>query len=217
MHNCNNKSSISFGWYYPMHANITETATKNSGISKTINNILLKSVQEPDLKEFFLCGQKHFYYPKDRVKSYLDYTGTHNAKYMYKKHMKKALKALKTGNTENGADEAGLALHYLQDMTQPNHIDSGSIITKAKEALIPHHKFEMNAYEKQNKFYDNYTPIEITANSFNDLFYKTVNLSKKNQIPGKNNIENWDNITQNTINLAISTTKKFLELLNNIL
>ncbi len=82
---------------------------------------------------------------------------------------------------------------------------------------MPHHKFETDAYKKQNKFYYNYTPVEITANSYNDLFNKTVNLSQKNQIPTKDNIENWDNITQNAINLAISTTKKFLELLNNIL
>ena len=88
-------------------------------------------------------------------------------------------------------------------------------ITKAKEVAVPHHKFEMDAYDKQNKFYDNYTAIEICAKSFNDLFDKTVNLSQKNQIPRKNNIENWDNITQNAIDLAISSTRKFIEMLSS--
>lgn len=214
-YNYTNKSSISFGWYYPMHANILKNATKNTSIPKITQNILMESVQKPDLEEFFLYGQKHFYYPNDKIKSYLDYTGTHNAKHLYKTHMKKALKAFRAGNTTIGTDEAGRALHYLQDMTQPNHIDSGSIITKAKEAAVPHHRFEINAYDKQNNFYDNYTPIEINANSFNDLFDKTVNLSQRNQIPRKNNIENWDNITQNAIDLAISTTRKFIEMLSS--
>lgn len=140
-----------------------------------------------------MYGQKHFYYPNNKIKSYLDYTGTHNAKHLYKTHIKKALKAFRVGNTTIGTDEAGRALHYLQDMTQANHIDSGSIITKAKEAAVHHHKFEINAYDKQNNFYENYTPIEINENSFNDLFNKTVSLSQRNQIPRKNNIENWNN------------------------
>lgn len=180
-----------------------------------MENILLEAVKKPDLEEFFLFGQKHFYYPNDRIKSYLDYTGTHNAKYMYKMHLKNALKELRNNNTTAGLDEAGRALHYLQDMTQPNHIDSGSVINKAKEAIMPHHRFEMEAFEKQDKFYQNHTPIKITANSFNKLFEETVNLSQKNNIPKKNNIENWDNITQNAIDLSISATKKFLELLSN--
>lgn len=213
-YNYTNKNSISFGWHYPMHTNILKKATRNSNIPEMIENILLKSVQKPDLEENFLYGQKHFYYPNDKIKSYLDYTGTHNAKHLYKTHLKKSLNFFRVGNIIHGTDEAGRALHYLQDMTQPNHIDSGSIITKAKEFAVPHLKFEMDAYDKQNKFYDNYTTIEINAKSFNDLFDKTVNLSQKNQIPRKNNIENWDNITQNAIDLAISSTRKFIEMLS---
>jgi len=211
---CINKNSISFGWYYPMHSTITKNAIKGN-ICPKIEKILLESVKKPDLEEFFLVGQKHFYYPNDRIKSYLDYTGTHNAKYMYKMHLKNALKGLRNNNTETGMDEAGRALHYLQDMTQPNHIDSGSIIKKAKEAKMPHNRFEMNAFEKQDTFYQNHTPIKITANSFNKLFEEIVNLSQKNDIPKKSNIENWANITQNAIDLSISATKKFLELLSN--
>lgn len=212
-YNYTNKKSIVFGWHYPMHADIIRKATQNSDIPEGMRNILLKSVQKPDLDENFLYGQKHFYYPNDKIKSYLDYTGTHNAKHLYKTHLKKALKAIRSGNNGIFTDEAGRALHYLQDMTQPNHIDSGSIIKKAQEAAVPHHKFEMDAYAKQNKFYDNCTAIEIDAKSFNDLFDKTINLSQKNQIPRKNNIENWDNITQNAISLAISSTRKFIEML----
>lgn len=215
MHNYNYSdiNSPSFGWYYPMHSKILKNAAKNTTISEKAHAILLKSVQRPDLEEFFLFGQKHFYYPNDKIKSYLDYTGTHNARHLYKTHMRRALKAFRNGDFEIGAEQAGRALHYLQDMTQPNHIDSGSIIKKAKEAIVPHHKFEMDTYDKQNEFYDKYTPIEIMANSFNDLFNKTVNLSQKNQIPRRNNIENWNNITQNGVDLAISSTRKFLEML----
>lgn len=132
-YNYTNKKSISFGWYYPMHADIIRKATQNSEIPRVMKNILLESVQKPDLEEFFLFGQKHFYYPQNKIKSYLDYTGTHNAKHLYKTYVKKALKAIRSGNKDNFADEAGRALHYLQDMTQPNHIDKGSIIKKLKK------------------------------------------------------------------------------------
>lgn len=208
-----NLTPISFGWYYKMHTDILKKSAGYNDIPATIKNILIDSVRKPDLEEFFLFGQKHFYYPNDKVKSFLDYTGTHNAKHLYKTHVKKALKAIKSGNKSDFADEAGRALHYLQDVTQPHHIDSGSIIAKAKEAIVPHHKFEMDAYYMQNEFYDKFTPIEIIANSFSDLFDKTVNLSQKNQIPRKNNIENWDSIIKNSLDLALSSTGKFLEMI----
>lgn len=214
-YNCTNKNSISFGWHYRMHTDIVKNVVKKSNLSESVENILLDSVQKPDLDEFFMYGQNHFYYPDDKVKSYLDYTGKHNAKSLYKTHVKNALKALRAGDSENSADEAGRALHYLQDITQPNHIESGSILTKAKNAINPHHRYEMDAYDKENIFYDEYTPVEISANSFNDLFNKTIDISQKNQVPRKDNTESWDDITQNAINLAISSTREFLEMFSS--
>lgn len=213
--NYTNKVLIPFGWHYVMHKDIVKNAGRNININRAINDILLESVQRPDFDEFFLYGQNHFYYPNRIIKSFLDYTGTHNAKYLYKKHIKQALKSLKTGNFKVGIDEAGRALHYLQDVTQPNHIDNGSFLLKAKEAIMPHHKFEMDIFAKQDKFYENYSRKTINAHSFSDLFTETVNISQKNQIPRKNNVDVWDDIAQNAIDLATDATIKFIEMLTS--
>lgn len=211
-----NRESIHFGWHDRMHSDIVKNVQKKPNDNSELDDIFLEAVKKPDSDERFLLGQYHFYYPDDKVKSYLDYTGTHNARYCYRSHIKNALKLFRLGNIEKSTDEAGRALHYLQDVTEPHHIDSGSIIDKAKDALMPHHKFEMDTFAKEDEFFKNYTPVNIRSNSFSDLFDETVILSQQTPVPVRNNIETWDDIAQNSINLVLSVTSKFLELLPNI-
>ena len=210
----NTNKNISFGWYYNMHRGIVEYAVRNKQIPESIIEQIAKAATKPDLEEFFLVGQKHFYYPDDKIKSYLDYTGTHNAKYMYKEHLCKMKEAFKQGQKAKGFDEAGRALHYLQDMTQTNHIDSGSIIQKAKEAKMPHHKFEMDMFAQEDLLYSQSTPVNLVSCNYYALFDEVVNLSKQNDVAKTNNQAKWNEIGQNSINLALSATSKFFDFLS---
>ena len=203
-------NNTSFGWHYKMHSDIVQKSTQKKNLPVSFINILKKSVEKPDFEEFVLYGQKHFYFPNDRIKSYLDYTGTHNAKYMYNKHIKNMDSAQ---NTEEFLDEAGRALHYLQDITQPHHIESGSIIKKAKDAMHPHHEFEMMIYDQQEKLTPNKPKTHLKSNNFQELFDETVNLSLQNQVPKNDNKEEWINISKYAIDLTIASTEKFLDIM----
>ena len=77
-----NTDNTQFGWHYKMHADILRKSANLSNLPESIISAIEQAVQKPDFDEFFLYGQKHFYYPNDRIKSYLDYTKTHNAKYL---------------------------------------------------------------------------------------------------------------------------------------
>ncbi len=210
-----NTDNTQFGWHYKMHADILRKSAILSNLPESIISAIEQAVQKPDFDEFFLYGQKHFYYPNDRIKSYLDYTKTHNAKYMYQLHLKKMYESLKLKNLEQGFSEAGRALHYLQDMTQPNHIDSGSIIKKALEKKS-HHKFEMDIFGRSNDFYAQTKPLDLKSKTLETLFDEVISISQKNQTPNMTNIDDWDIIAQNAINLATSATRKFLALIKSI-
>lgn len=210
--NQNNKTS--FGWYFKMHADIVKNSAKLTDFDKSAMATIEKYVKRPDLDEFFLLGQKHFYYPDSKMKSYCDYTGTHNAKYMYNSHVKKMNDALTSDRKEQSFEEAGRALHYLHDMTQPNHIESGSFIQKIKESINPHHKFEMDIYDRSKKIYANAQPVEMESKTHEELFDEVLNISKNNQKPTMANIDKWDDIAQNAINTATGATKKFLDILS---
>lgn len=209
-----NKHNPSFGWHYPMHKKILTAVLDNAKIPhyNEITRILRESVQKPDLDEFFLYGQSHFYYPKDIIKSYLDITGTHNAKAAYKKHLSKMDKYLSCKAAEPALDEAGRALHYLQDMAQPNHIQSGSIIRKAIDKKM-HADFEMSSFAIQDKLLNNANPPAVNSADFDTLFKDTIELSLPNKFPSSNNVSEWGNIAQKGIDTAVGSTKRFLELL----
>lgn len=208
-----NHTRTSFGWHYKMHSDIVQNSIKHINLDDNVINTIKKYVQMPDFDEFFLFGQKHFFYPNDTVKSYLDYTGKHNAKSMYNLHLKKMLQLFNNGEHTKGLERAGRALHYLQDMTQPNHIDSGSILKKAFEKEFPHHKFEMDSFSKGNKIFHNIKHIEFQSRTFEELFDEVIKLSQKNKIPTRSNTGEWDTIAQDAMNIATSATEKFMELL----
>lgn len=204
------KDSPSFGWTDRMHTNIVANILKETNISPTKLAIIKESVQKPDFDEVFLYGLNHFYYPNKKMKSYLDLTGKHNAKYVYNQHINNMQHEI---NNDKALDEAGRALHYLHDITQPNHIESGSILRKAIDKKM-HSNFEQKAFAKQNEFFDNAEPHNFTSNSFDSLFDDTIKITQQIEYPSNKNKNNWHNIAQQGINVALGATKRFIELLD---
>ncbi len=209
------KKSPNFGWHYRMHTKILNKAAEISNFKAENPHafaILQNAVIKPDFDEFFMYNENHFFYPEKRIKSFLDFSGKHNAKYLYLRHLSKFFEELKNKNCITGFDEAGRALHYLQDITQPQHIESGSIIRKALDKSM-HHRFEVQAFGNCDKYINNHTPYAfVKTHDFLSLFNQTVKISRKNQIPSNKNKSDWDNIAQNGVNLAIDATKRFLEI-----
>ena len=191
------KKSPNFGWHYRMHTKILNKAAEISNF-KAENPHAFAILQNA--------------VPEKRIKSFLDFSGKHNAKYLYLRHLSKFFEELKNKNCITGFDEAGRALHYLQDITQPQHIESGSIIRKALDKSM-HHRFEVQAFGNCDKYINNHTPYAfVKTHDFLSLFNQTVKISRKNKIPSNKNTSDWDNIAQSGVNLAIDATKRFLEI-----
>lgn len=202
-----------FGWVYPMHTNILKEAAKTLPIDDKILKIMSKSVQQPDFDEAFLFWQRHFYYPTQKRKSFLDFTRTHNAKQTYLKHLREMDEDIKNkASATEIFDKAGRALHYLQDITQPNHTDAGGIIAKAlaRKAL---RQFEIETLDKQHEIFATVNPITLHSKNFEDLFDMTLQISHKNKVPTEENRTEWTIIAQRGVTNAVMATKKFLELL----
>lgn len=208
-------NNITFGWHHKMHSSFVEGALNCIGSNKGNLRILSEAVQKPDLEEFFLYGQNHFYYPDSRIKSYLDLLGIHNAKSKYIEHIKKMQEILLNSAEENGLDKAGRALHYLQDMSQPNHIDKGTILKKALNARS-HCAFEMEALDKTDFFIKASKPKSFNSSDFVELFFDTVERSKENLVPKNSNANQWSEIIQTGTDIALGATVRFLELLKKI-
>ena len=205
-------NNINFGWNYKMHAEMVKQVGSDMFMPPKVLSIIARGVKKPDFQENFLFGHKHFYFPQSINKSFLDFSGKQNAKYMYEKHVNLMKKAFQKGKQKKMFDEAGKALHYLQDITQPDHIVQGSLFQKLK-TFIPHVKFEKTVLLNQNNFYSGCKPINLKSNSFDELFTETLKMSQQNPIPEQKNRINWGQIGQRSTNLAVSATKNFLNLL----
>lgn len=199
------ENSPTFGWHYRMHTDILK-----AGVPETLKDnavkVLKKSVYMPDFDEAFLYSQYHFYYPNSARKSYLDFFGNNNAKKLYELHVENVL------NNKNKLDEAGRAIHYLQDIAQPNHIEKGSALRKFLDKHM-HHDFEMTSYSWSQELIKRSKPKVFISDNFRSLFDDTVKMSLKNRIPNKHNKSIWEEIAQEGVDIAIGATKRFLELM----
>lgn len=208
-------NSPNFGWHYRMHTKILNAAADSQNLkagNSYVFHVLQNAVIKPDFDEFFMYNENHFYYPDKKIKSFFDFNGKHNAKYVYLEHLNKFFDALKQKHYTESIDHAGRALHYLQDITQPQHIESGSILKKALDKTM-HHEFEMQAYADCDKLIKQHTPVALVQNAdFASLFNQTTNLSLQNKIPTRKNKAEWNEIAQNGVNLALDATKRFLEI-----
>ena len=214
--NSNIDNSLPFGWYITIHNNITKKVGMNLGFSPDLLKKFAYYSKRPDMDEIFIFRQKHYFFP-NKGRSFLDITKTRNAKYAYKKHLEKMQQAFSVGKKEKAIKEAGRALHYLQDMSQPHHIEEGSFFQKVKTAIYPHIAFETKIHKIQDSLYEHTKDFDIEAQNFEELFKKTIDLSQRTNVPKRNNKDNWENIGQNAINITIASTKKFFELIKKYL
>ncbi|MCM1265448.1 MAG: hypothetical protein NC200_04540 [Candidatus Gastranaerophilales bacterium] len=136
---------------------------------------------------------------------------------MYHKHVKEMLK-LRNTDKEAAKEHAGRAIHYLQDISQPQHIEKGNVLQKAIERPA-HKKFEQYSCERRHHLIRqaHKSNEQIYATSFSQLFNNTLSISSEMEVPTMKNKSNWSNIAQQGYNIALSATKKFIEMFDKIL
>ena len=140
----------------------------------------------------------------------MDFNGKNNAKAAYYDHLDKIDIAIEDENDEATIENAARACHFLQDITQPQHIQETSAIGKAIDLKI-HTDYEKFADAEAETCAQYFTPEIRNPRSctqlFNDNFQETKDIGK---ITRKNE-PYWDEITQQQFNLAVQSTKEFLQ------
>ncbi len=208
-------SQTNFGWSYKTHQKITEMLVEKSPKLRDYKALLSKSVIMPDFDERGFEGNNHFYYPPMLFRpreSFLDFFGNNNALAQYTKHVVN-FSDFVNWDREEAISHAGRALHFLQDVTQPQHVERGTVLKKWRD-FDTHKNFEAYALKNEDRFINNAEKASVDLNNsqdFFDLFYKAISLTESIQVPNKSNSKLWGDIAQEGLSNAIAVTKAFLK------
>lgn len=205
-------NQTSFGWKYKTHKMITaKTLDEMPKLSK-YKNILVDFVQKPDFDERGFKGNNHFYFTPTLFRpreSFLDITGRNNAASKFSEHVF-YFEELIDKDKKEAMEHAGRALHFLQDMTQPQHTERGTAFQKLRELSI-HKEFENFTLRNQKFFINNAKPAKFDVEHDNiiDLFDEVVFHSEQGRQVRENNRKEWIGIAQTGISNAVHATKEF--------
>lgn len=214
------KDNTKFGWRSETHEKITGMLVDEFPKLKKYKTLLTKMVLMPDVDERGFKGNNHFYYSPQLFrprKSFMDFFGTNNAEARYSEHIYSFEKLVNKDN-EKAFKEAGRALHFLQDVTQPHHVERGTILEKWRDLRV-HKDFEGFVFRNQDKLINNAQKVnlDVVAGDYLDLFDEAVFNSELIK-PAKNiNKDSWYSIAQNGISNAIAVTGEFLKIISNAL
>lgn len=203
-----------FGWFYGTHKRVTRLALKNLPDLKPYKIALEEFAQRPDFDEQGLFNNWHFFSPLQR-KNFINLKFRDNAFVKYKDHVNKMLIAVDDKKTDLYIEHAGRAIHFLQDMTQPQHTQKGFIFNKLLN-LKNHLAFEGYIKKNQHEIFSEYVEAPFMNKAYEDIFMENVGLSSKSELPTPKTRYAWERIGRNGINQAISSTREFLEKLNRI-
>jgi len=172
---------------------------------------LTEAVVNPDFDERGLGGNNHFYFSPQLFRpreSFLDFFGKNNASASYEKHIFLFDKYVNRDN-EKAMDHAGRALHFLQDVTQPHHIERGTILKKWRD-LNMHKEFE--ELSRSDIFINDSKSVEldVNLNDFHDLFDEAVSVTEALPPANLKNRDKWFEIAHVGLTNMKAVTQEFL-------
>lgn len=213
-------SKTNFGWRYTTHKKITAQAVEELPKLKKYKDIIVEFVQKPDFDEQGFKGNNHFYFTPSLMhprESFLDLTGRNNAAAKFSEHVFYFEELINKDKNE-AFEHAGRALHFLQDVTQPQHTERGTVFQKWKD-LEMHKQFEKFASKNEDYFIGNAKPVkfELEPDNILDLFDEAVFHSERGKQVRKDNAGGWIDIAQTGISNAVQATKEFCAYLSSFL
>lgn len=212
----NNK--INFGHKTLMHAiQVEECIVSFPKLAKHAIDFA-HGVKQPDFDERGI-ENLHFYFKPTLFKpreSFLDFSGGDNAFSRYLVHANEFLTEECT--SKYFVEHASRALHFLQDMSQPQHTQRGSFVKKYVDFAM-HKEYETQALSNVVKYMKDYESdwIDYKGSDFEDLFVHTVDKSHEIEPASKSNRSEWDDIAQKSFNLMQDATKQFFTYLSDII
>jgi hypothetical protein len=205
-----------FGWFIGTHKRVTRFALQDLPDLKPYQDNLEIFAQKPDFDETGHFNNSHYYSPLQQKKSFLDFNKKSNALAKYQEHVEQMLTSIQGKNTDLGIEHAGRALHFLQDMTQPQHTQKGLLFNKIYNLRL-HLDFEHFVKKNQADCFRGYVERPFTNASFNDIFMENVRLSMNSTFPTRKTRFAWEYVGRDGINQAIHSTKEFLTKLSRLM
>lgn len=209
-----------FGWRYPTHKKITSQVVEELPKLKKYKDIIVEFVQKPDFDERGFKGNNHFYFTPSMMhprESFLDLTGRNNAASKFSEHVFYFEELINKDKNE-AFEHAGRALHFLQDVTQPQHTERGTVFQKWID-LEMHKQFEKFASRNENFLICSAKPVkfELEPDNIMDLFDEAVFHSENGRQVRNDNAKEWIDIAQSGISNALQATKEFCNYLSKFL
>ena len=211
-------NKINFGWTCKTHKKITQYALQEFPLLKQYRKTFKEFVQKPDYDELGFFGNWHFYSTQNK-KSFMDFNGKNNAFARYELHIAGIYAAIKDHNRDLLFEHAGRALHFLQDMTQPQHVQKGVFFNKVMDCSV-HVKFEKFVKKRQEKFFKKYMQkikMPVAIRDFETLFLSNVKFSSESKLPIEKNKYEWNKIGKKGFNKAVDSTREFMAKLTELI
>ena len=109
--------------------------------------------------------------------------------------------------------------HFYYKDTKKSFLDyTKKANARAEYNLHVTEMFESLAYDSHKNLIKNANKKnnQMNARSFSDLFNKTLDESSQIDVPTKKNQNKWNDIAQSGINIAVSATNKFFEMVEQV-
>lgn len=142
--------------------------------------------------------------------SFMDYNGKNNAKYAYKEQIEKMDEAIEDEDDELALQNAARACHFLQDVSQPQHIEETSTLGKAVDLKI-HTDYEKFAEDHSEELGNQFVKTVRNPRSSMKLFTDTFMATKETGKITRQNEPHWNEITKKQFDIAVQATKEFLQ------
>lgn len=142
--------------------------------------------------------------------SFMDFNGRNNAKAAYEDQIDIMNNAIDNNDTDIAIQNAARACHFLQDVAQPQHIEETSAVGKAIDLKI-HTDYEKFAEDNADMFAGNAKIVDRAPRNSKQLFIDTFSATKDLGRITRDNEPNWQEITQKQFDLAVQSTKEFLQ------
>ena len=212
------ENSTNFGHKYTIHKLVSGHEIKKFHKLSNKASAIEKYVQRPDFDEVGF-GNNHFYFQPTLFQpreSFLDFSGLNNALAKFNIHISEV--EPKEPLNSFSAEHVGRALHFLQDITQPQHTQRGNFMQKLLDRRL-HRAFEN--FEAQNiyKYLANYngSGADFNGETFEDLFMHHVKKSQEALPALRTNYRFWDEIAQKSVNNLVDATNEFFTLLSSFI
>ncbi len=208
-------NSPSFGWTAPTHGRFIEKSMSDSGLPNYVKTLLEKGAQNEELAELARKSKPRFVKVFENFLNFLGIGCKLSPEEKYISHCQNFKKLLMLGKPNQALEEAGKALRYLHEISNPNILVSNHVNKKSNVENLASKTIDTFTMTQNEKIHETYVPrYKFVSNTLKDLFKEVSIAAKRGKTSvNQNSIDNQIISENQNISLAVDATSKFLQLI----